>query len=525
MAKRTVESFLDLLRRSGLVQRDQLNRVLLELKREVGGKPITDAQQVGDCLVEAGLLSPWQRDKLMEGRHKGFLIKKYRLLDHLGTGGMSMVYLAEHALMKRRVAIKVLPKERVEDSSYLARFHREARAAAALDHRNIVRAYDVDNEGNVHFLVMEYVDGRDVQAIVRQDGPLEYAAAADYTRQAAEGLEHAHRAGLIHRDVKPANLLVDRKNVVKLLDLGLARFTGEDYASLTVAHDENVLGTADYLAPEQALDSHGVDVRADVYSLGCSLYFMLTGHPPFPEGTLPQRLMKHQNETPPSIHADRPDAPADLVEICLAMMAKKTADRPQTAVEVAQLLTHWLASHGHTIGSESDGGGSSGRVPTADVAWSPAAKGLLEPETRLPGESGESTIPKWPAANEAGGRHSKTTPPVAATGAGQTAVRTDDPTVDTTQSGPPGTSADPKAALSPPPSRDRPAQPEPGAFDFLPEADSPAMERVRSRYRSPGQPAHSYGHRRQEIPIWVWGVLGAGTVLALVLLVILLSGG
>ena len=184
------------------------------------------------------------------------------------AGGMSTVYLAEHTLMQRRVAIKILPKNRVEDSSYLARFQREALAAAQLDHKNIVRVYDIDNQENVHFIVMEYVEGRDLQQIVKTEGPLDYIPAADYIRQAADGLAHAHKAGLIHRDVKPANLLVDRKSVVKVLDLGLARFTEEDKASLTVAFDENVLGTADYLAPEQAIDSHGVDHRADIYSLG-----------------------------------------------------------------------------------------------------------------------------------------------------------------------------------------------------------------------------------------------------------------
>ncbi len=156
---------------------------------------------------------------------------------------------------------------------------------------------------------MEYVEGRDLQQMVKQQGPLDYASAAEYIRQAAEGLAHAHQAGLIHRDVKPANLLVDRKNVVKVLDLGLARFTDEDRASLTVQYDENVLGTADYLAPEQAIDSHGVDARADIYSLGCSLYYLLTGHPPFPDGTLPQRLMAHQKQPPPSIRLDRPRCP------------------------------------------------------------------------------------------------------------------------------------------------------------------------------------------------------------------------
>ena len=196
----------------------------------------------------------------------------------------------------------------------------------------------MDNDGSIHYLVMEYVEGRDLQHIVKEDGPLDYAAAAEYIRQAAEGLAHAHQAGLIHRDVKPANLLVDQKNVVKVLDLGLARFTDEDKASLTVAYDENVLGTADYLAPEQALDSHGVDARADIYGLGCSLYFLLTGHPPFPGGTLPQRLMMHQKQPPPSIYLDRPDAPPDLVDICLKMMAKKPDQRYQSAAEVAKVL-------------------------------------------------------------------------------------------------------------------------------------------------------------------------------------------
>ncbi|NQT13629.1 MAG: serine/threonine protein kinase, partial [Planctomycetes bacterium] len=223
MAKKKPENFLDLVQQSGLVERDQLKRVVLQLKTEAGAGPAIDSALVGRRLVEAGLLSGWQCEKLLEGRHKGFFVGKYKLLDHLGTGGMSSVYLAEHLLMQRRVAIKVLPRAKVQDASYLARFHREAQAVAALDHRNIVRAYDVDNDGDVHYLVMEYVEGRDLLVVVRERGPLDYALAADYIRQAANGLDHAHEAGLIHRDVKPANLLIDQKDVVKVLDLGLAR--------------------------------------------------------------------------------------------------------------------------------------------------------------------------------------------------------------------------------------------------------------------------------------------------------------
>jgi serine/threonine-protein kinase len=356
MTKLNVDAFLDLVRRSGLVEKGQLNAVLSELKQQAGPQSASDTDFVANRLVDAGLLTRWQCDRLLEGRHRGFFLGKYKLLDLLGSGGMSHVYLAEHVLMQRRVAIKVLPKSRIDDSSYLARFHREAQAAAALDHPNIVRAYDVDNDGDIHYLVMEYIEGRDLQQMVRQDGPMDFASAAEYIRQAAEGLAYAHQSGLIHRDVKPANLMVDRKNVVKVLDMGLARFTDEERASLTVAFDENVLGTADYLAPEQALNSHAVDVRADIYSLGCSLYYVLTGHPPFPDGTLPQRLMAHQKTQPPPIRQARPDVPQDMVEICTKMMAKKADQRYQSASEVAQALTGWLTAHGHLTGSGSGSG-------------------------------------------------------------------------------------------------------------------------------------------------------------------------
>ncbi len=355
--------FLDIVRRSGLVEREQLQRAIVDLKSGAASQPIDDAQTVAETLVKAGLITRWHAEKLLEGRHKGFFLGKYKLLDHLGSGGMSQVYLAEHTLMQRRVAIKVLPKNRVDDSSYLQRFQREAQAAAALDHRNIVRAYDLDEDEvtQTHYIVMEFVDGQDLQAMVKTEGAMDYARAAEYIRQAAEGLSHAHRAGLIHRDIKPANLLVDKHNVVKVLDLGLARFTGDEQASLTVAYDENVLGTADYLAPEQARDSHGVDSRADIYSLGCSLYFLLTGTPPFPDGSLPQRLMAHQKEPPPSILAKRPDAPQDLIAICLKMMAKKPASRYQSAQEVADALAAWLTAHDHKV--DAGGSGSSARPP------------------------------------------------------------------------------------------------------------------------------------------------------------------
>ena len=346
MANLKTASFVDCVRRSDLIEKDQLAAALADLEQKLGKDGLDNPQAVAGHLREAGLLTRWQCDKLLAGVYKGFFLGKYKLLDHLGTGGMSAVYLAEHIHMHRRVAIKVLPKQRVHDSSYLARFYREARAAASLDHANIVRAYDVDNQGDTHYLVMEYVQGKDLQRLVKEQKALGFELAADYIRQAADGLAHAHKMGLIHRDIKPANLLIDTNGVVKVLDLGLARFTDDTQASLTIAHDENVLGTADYLAPEQAVNSHKVDTRVDIYSLGCTLYFALTGHPPFPDGTLPQRLLKHQTTAPTSIAKVRRGAPADLVAICEKMMAKSPDKRYQTATDVAQALGAWLSKSG-----------------------------------------------------------------------------------------------------------------------------------------------------------------------------------
>lgn len=344
MATLSVKNFLELVQRSKLVDPDELRTALLQCKEEHDDEMPSDSQVVADFLVEHGLLTEWHCGKLLDRKYKGFFLGKYKLLGHIGTGGMSSVYLAEHTLMRRQRAIKVLPKSRVGDSSYLERFHREAQATAALEHVNVVRAYDVDNEGDTHYLVMEFVKGQDIQNIVNEQGGLDYELAAEYMLQAARGLAYSHAEGLIHRDVKPANLLVDEEGVVKILDLGLALFSEDESASLTIQHNENVLGTADYLAPEQAINSHDVDRRADIYGLGCTFYFTLTGHAPFNEGTLAQRIARHQTQMPPDIREDRPDCPRDLVAICVKMIQKKKEDRYQSCEEVVAELENWLAT-------------------------------------------------------------------------------------------------------------------------------------------------------------------------------------
>ncbi len=350
MTKVTTNKLVDLLRRSNLVDEAKLTAFLEKAAAAHGEAALEDQNRLAELLIAENLITRWQADKLLAGKHKGFRLGKYKLLGQIGKGGMSSVYLAEHELMKRRVAIKVLPQNRVNDSSYLERFRLEARAVAKLDDPNIVRAYDIDNEGNIHYIVMEYVDGQDLHQIVVGQGPLDYDMAADYIAQVANGLQHAHEMGLVHRDIKPANCLVDKHSTVKLLDLGLAKLTEDDQASLTMANEENVLGTADYLAPEQALNSHEADSRSDIYSLGCTLYFLLTGSPPFPEGSISERLLKHQTARPESIFKVRPDAPPSLVEFCESMMSKKPIDRPQTAGDVAAMLKDWLADRGKSLG-------------------------------------------------------------------------------------------------------------------------------------------------------------------------------
>ncbi|MBC8116619.1 MAG: serine/threonine protein kinase [Candidatus Saccharimonas sp.] len=349
--KLTAASFLAGVKQSGLIEPDRVDSLLSELLD--GGIDCNDSVAIATAFVDRQALTEWQSEKLLQGRHKGFLLGRYRLLSLLGAGEMSAVYLAEHIMMERRCAIKVLPANKVQDTSYLGRFHREARAVAAMNHLNIVRAYDVDKQTEsgteIHFLVMEYVEGRNLEQIVKDRGPLDYVTAVDTIRQAADGLGHAHQLGMVHRDVKPGNLLIDNQGIVKLLDLGLARFfKSDDEESLTIKHDEKVLGTADYLAPEQAIDSHQVDARADIYSLGCTLYFALTGHPPFTDGTLVQRLLAHQTKTPQSVSYERPDVDASLLAILGKMMAKKTVDRYQSALEVSEALSRWLIEHAPT---------------------------------------------------------------------------------------------------------------------------------------------------------------------------------
>jgi serine/threonine protein kinase len=336
----TSDEFLDLIRKSGVLDEKRLDAYLD--KARIGSPLPSEPAKLAGVLVRDGMLTHFQAEQFLQGKWRRFTIGKYKVLERIGSGGMGSVYLCEHKLMRRRVAVKVLPTAKAEDTSSLERFYREARAVAALDHVNIVRAYDIDQDDKLHFLVMEYVDGSSLQDIVKRAGPLDPIRAAHYIRQAALGLQHAHEvAGLVHRDIKPGNILVDRSGIVKVLDMGLARFFHDEDDVLTKKYDENVLGTADYLAPEQALDSHSVDIRADIYSLGATFYYCLTGRSPFNEGSVAQKLIWHQTRQPKPIRSVRADAPAELVAVIDRMMAKDPAQRYPTPQSVADALEPW----------------------------------------------------------------------------------------------------------------------------------------------------------------------------------------
>ena len=355
--------FIDLLRRSGLVESAKLDEILAGMVSEFDAEQLADNTFVADQLVRRYIITAWQSRQLLKGRYKGFFLRQYKILGHLGSGGMSSVYLAEHVLMLRRVAVKVLPRKRLEKAIYLERFVREAQAIAALDHPNIIRAYDFDNEGDIHYIIMEYFPGNNLQAIVERDKKVPLPRIVNILRQTADALAHAHAIGVIHRDVKPSNILVNQQGEVKVLDLGLALLDEQVYEGrITHIQEDTILGTADYLAPEQALDSHKVDARADIYALGGVLYFCLTGHPPFPEGSVPMRLLAHQQSEPADILIDRPDAPDDLVALCKKMMSKNPDQRQQSAKEVVYDFEDWLVRNGYAEEDDfTDSGSGTGK--------------------------------------------------------------------------------------------------------------------------------------------------------------------
>jgi serine/threonine-protein kinase len=356
-----------MVRELSLLERDQFDEILVLADRLDGPR------ELAIQLIKRQWLSPYQANQILQGRGKGLLVGPYVLMERIGTGGMGEVFKAHHRRLCRLAAVKVVSGERLARTNAAQRFLREAEAAARLSHPNIVAVYDFGIEGEKHYLAMEFIDGIDLARLIVHTGPLPVPLACDFIRQAALGLHHAHEQGFVHRDVKPQNLLVASRNVsgssiripridlaakkvdttpqpiaaslftggtVKILDMGLIRSHTDPAEAGEPALTQHgvVIGTLDYLSPEQARSSHQVDPRADLYSLGCTLYHLLSGRVPFPGGLPLDKLLRHQTETPTPIRELRRDVPVELEQVLLAMLAKRPEERTQTAAAVAAAL-------------------------------------------------------------------------------------------------------------------------------------------------------------------------------------------
>ncbi len=299
---------------------------------------------------------------------------KYRILRELGRGGMGVVYQARQTgMMNRQVVIKVVNPALVDNPDLLERFRREVNAAAQLSHPNIVTAYDAEQAGDLHLLVMEFVPGQSLAEILEKKGPFSVGNACYYARQVALGLQHAHERGMVHRDIKPANLMVTPKGLVKILDFGLAKMASERRAGKGLTASNAYMGTPEYSAPEQATDARKADIRADLYSLGCTLYCLLAGRPPFRAETAVQTILAHLEKEPQPLPELRPDVPAALWQVLAKLLAKNPAQRYQTPIEVARALAPFSKAGAKPLASPAAGPSlavpspNRGTVPPADT--------------------------------------------------------------------------------------------------------------------------------------------------------------
>ena len=345
MATVSLKQFIDQLAASGLMAADDLSAYVEDLPAD---QQPNDAETLARLLVAAEKVTPFQAQQIWKGKAKHLVLGNYVISEKIGEGGMGMVFRASHKVLKRDVALKVLSPSVIKDKNAVKRFLREVEAAAKLTHPNIVAALDADQASGTYFLIMEYVEGRDLSVLVEKQGPAKIEQAVDWILQAAHGLEFAHQQGVIHRDIKPANLLMDKSGTVKVLDMGLARFEDSDTDAATQAGltgTGTIMGTIDYMSPEQADDSKRAGPQADIYSLGASLYFLLVGKPMIKGDTLGKKLRVLLTGVglPDSICSARSNVPAKLDAIFGKMTAFDMNDRYRSMTEVIAALEAFKA--------------------------------------------------------------------------------------------------------------------------------------------------------------------------------------
>ncbi len=380
----SVAALLQMLDQYGLVTPAERSQIV-QLARTGPQDPRAFARE----LVQRGWLTPYQINQLFQDNGSSLQLGSYTLIERLGSGGMGSVFKARHQKLGRVVALKVIHRDKLSSRTAVKRFRREIQVVAHLDHPNIVHAYDADEVNGAYLLAMEYLEGTDLGKLVKERGPLPVRDACDYVRQAALALQHAHEKGLVHRDVKPGNLMLQTggssdgsAGTVKLLDLGLALLQQPlldvgTSGPLTVAG--KVVGTVDFLAPEQARDASSVDIRADLYGLGCTFYYLLTGRAPFEGGTATNKLLKHALEEPEPVERRRPDVPRPVAAVVRRLMAKDPEDRYQTPAALAAVLDDVLQ-------------GRPARGPADDE---PQGFPLAVPLTAAPRKAGSSRRRRW----------------------------------------------------------------------------------------------------------------------------------
>jgi serine/threonine protein kinase len=335
------DTFLKNVRRSGLIDQARLEAVLRKVPRDKRAS----AEYLSQVLVRQGLLSRFQAHKVMQGAVLGLVLGNYQVLAPLGKGGSGRVYLARDGRTEQLVALKVLPPKRAREKDRLvARFQREMQLTQLLAHPHLTQYYDSGIHQGIYYIAMEFLPGRTLYRLVSSQGPLPLARAARLFAEAAAGLDSAHGRGLIHRDLKPSNIIITPHDHAKVLDLGLAIMQGEEGDRAVVGGKGYVVGSMDYLAPEQAEDAVNVDGRADIYALGCTLYFALTGQPPFPGGDTRDKIRRHEKEEPASVHERNPAVPAAFDAVLGRLMAKRPDDRPASMAEVRELLLPWTSA-------------------------------------------------------------------------------------------------------------------------------------------------------------------------------------
>lgn len=334
----TVEQFAKRLVRSRLATSQEATALLKEARE----KKLT-AQTFAASLVRTNRLTRYQAKCIYHGEYDHLMLGNYLVLEQIGAGGMGLVFKGLHRRMKRLVALKILPPSVMTTAETIGRFQREVEAAARLYHPHIVTAHDADEEHGIHYLVMEYVDGRDLAPRNEHD-IVAPQVAANYVLQAAKALEYAHNQGIVHRDIKPSNLLVDARGVVKILDMGLARFdeaaVEEDPQNVPppLTRAGEIMGTVDFMSPEQAEDFRRADARSDIYSLGCTFHCLLFARPPYQGDTILRKLLAHREHPLPSLRERNPEIPAELDRIFQTMIAKGPQDRFQTATDLILAL-------------------------------------------------------------------------------------------------------------------------------------------------------------------------------------------